>query len=173
MFARVDIRSGATCGCLPQILQRGGASEGKGGDLCRGAGTNRWRQLFRGREQCLVYGGFDDGFGHLAAFAALSGHAEFAAYITKSTGTAGDGFPDLAVGYCFAEANVHGRIRWRLVTVQKITGMRITVNKHLLTFKAVLYRDHNYLVMPHRHSRLHRHLVVEVMHGLRRAIGSG
>jgi len=53
-------------------------------------------------------GGFNNGFGHLAAFAALGGHAEFAPDITERACAAKDSFLDLAVGYSFAEADVHG-----------------------------------------------------------------
>ena len=49
-----------------------------------------------------------DRFGLLAALATLGSHAQLAAYFSESGSTFGDGFPDLAIGYGFAEADVHG-----------------------------------------------------------------
>ena len=43
----------------------------------------------------------------LAALATLGSHAQLAAYFSESGSTFGDGFPDLAIGYGFAEADVH------------------------------------------------------------------
>ena len=61
-----------------------------------------------GGKQLSVDGGFHDRFGLLAALATLGSHAQLAAYFSESGSTFGDGFPDLAIGYGFAEAHVHG-----------------------------------------------------------------
>jgi len=52
--------------------------------------------------------GFHDGLGQLATFATLGTNTELPAHIGKRAGATSDRFPDLAVGYSFAEAYVHG-----------------------------------------------------------------
>ena len=51
---------------------------------------------------------FNNLFGVVATFAALSHHPKTLAHIPKIRGTVDDGLLDLVVCYSFAEANVHG-----------------------------------------------------------------
>jgi hypothetical protein len=87
--------------------------------------------LARWREFSFLDGGLDDGLGHLTAFATLGGDAQFAANIgVRGADASSDRFFDLAVGYSFAEADVHSasaNLRKRMV--QKVIAMRINVNK--------------------------------------------
>ncbi len=121
MFAALGKARGTEAWLLEQDEERE-----QGGRAANSAGkrSNGWGEGgFFGR-------GFDDGSGHLAAFAALRGNAQFAADIGKRAGTAGQGFPDLAVGYGFAEADVHGGFGVELIClVGNVMVMRINVNK--------------------------------------------
>jgi hypothetical protein len=67
-----------------------------------------WKCSVGGGEQLLVDGSFNDRLGLLAALAALGGNTELATDFSEGSGTFGDGFTNLAIGYGFAEADVHG-----------------------------------------------------------------
>lgn len=82
------------------------------------------------REFGFLDGSFDDGLGHLAAFAALGGNTQLATDVGISTGVAaGKGFANLTIGYGFAETDVHTAFRSGLQVTRILSVMRITVNK--------------------------------------------
>ena len=94
-------------------------------------GTGGWKGLNGRFKRRFLDRSFDNGFGLLAAFATLGGNTKLTAHVSERTGATSDGFPDLAVGYCFAEAYVHGggldSQEW-LSFMGNLTVMRISVN---------------------------------------------
>jgi hypothetical protein len=88
------------------------SSEARKGRGCSGSGG----------ELGVADSGFDDRLGHLAAFAALGGYAEFLTHSPEGISASKDGFLDLAVGDGFTEADVHGALNCESVMAAKRKG---------------------------------------------------